>query len=228
MSAEIPQHKPLARRLAMPLIMVAVAGLVVGQAYWHPADDVRAQSKASSAEPASDESTQRADVGVARGTRASAGEYAAAANTFAQLRHNMGGRPNRGPTGTRLIDDLESQHKAQSVDSSRSAQAEVDIMAAAIQPNMVKAGPSPQDFSAECRSRTCRISASFDSTIAAQNFGINLISRMGGTLAQSQMLLERQADGRVEVRVYGSRKPSGPAPVQSRPRSVELVASNQR
>ncbi len=97
-------------------------------------------------------------------------------------------------------------HVAEPLDATWSARSEVDILAASIKPVMARGGLRPHDLATDCRSKTCRISASFDRSADARKWATMLVTQLGGTLSQVKMTVLPEPDGGSEVRIYGVRR----------------------
>lgn len=128
------------------------------------------------------------------------------APNLAQLHRNMAAPPETQAEHVRLVGELDGQHRAETVDAAWSAQSEIDILSASIQPVMTEAGLSAQDIAADCRSSTCRISARFAEAGDAQSWGNMLITQMAGSMSQARMAILPLPDGSSEIRIYGVRK----------------------
>jgi hypothetical protein len=128
------------------------------------------------------------------------------AAAIAMLHKNMGNGAAQALKRDRVVAELESQFRAEPIDAGWSAQSEDQIVSAAAAPVMDRAGFKPKDVSMACRSRTCRISASFTSAIDAQDWSDRLLTQMGGTISQARVAVVPQTDGSYEVRVFGGRK----------------------
>lgn len=127
------------------------------------------------------------------------------ASGLAQMHKSMTDVPAQRDARDQLVARLESEHRAEPVDAAWSAQSEVDILSASVEPVMIQGGFQPRDVATECRSRTCRISARFANSGDAQDWSDSLVMQMGGTLSQVKATILPQRDGSSEVRIYGAR-----------------------
>lgn len=105
-----------------------------------------------------------------------------------------------------LLAQLESAHAAEPVDAAWAGQAEPALSDLAARPEMAVAGFKPDQYKADCRSRSCRITATFDDADDARDWGEMLITGSGKVFNQSRLLVVPTADGRQEVRIFGSRR----------------------
>jgi hypothetical protein len=117
---------------------------------------------------------------------------------------------NRAKQGDRdrLLGEMDSKHLAEPVDAQWSAQSESAVQSASAQPVMVQSGLKPRDVSIDCRSSTCRISASFIESDDAKSWASMLVTQMGASMSQAKVAVIPRADGSSEVRIYSSRKQS--------------------
>lgn len=218
MSSAQARSKPTFYQVAMPATGILLAGLSLfyslhgdGAATPLPASAPSSivETHVAESAPADTASYSRLSSFAARGnTLVSANANAAAADPkalLAQLHATMR-NPNAKLDRDRMVVDLESQHKAEPVDPAWSAQSEVSLMSAAIQPVALQSELKPRDITTDCRSRTCRVSARFSNSGDASEWGGRVITQMGGTLAQVKMTVIPQPDGSSEIRMYGSRK----------------------
>jgi len=100
---------------------------------------------------------------------------------------------------------LDAQFRHEPVDADWAKRAEAALVAAASSDEIVHSGIVPQAISTECRASTCRIVTKFPADGDAEGWMNFYILGAAQTLAQSEVLLSRGADGRMELAIYGRR-----------------------
>jgi hypothetical protein len=104
------------------------------------------------------------------------------------------------------IAELERQHKAEPIDAAWKLRSESGMTAIATSQDLKASGIAPTSYSNDCRSRTCRIAASFKSSGDAEDWAMMLTTMSGSTLRQTRHMVINNPDGTFELRVYGARK----------------------
>jgi hypothetical protein len=130
------------------------------------------------------------------------------ASAVAAIHHGLKNTPMAQAERQRTVAALEDGHRAEPIDAAWSTRSEVAISRAAGTAVMEAAGFKPRDVTTDCRSRTCRLSARFNSSVDARDWAQRLLVQMGGTIAQAKVTVLPQGDGSFEVRVYGVRRAS--------------------
>ena len=196
--------------------LVALSGLIVAYAVHERADGgmppALADAPAYEAEaPAAEPVAQRPSALPARAAALAAaqrGNYAAPdlKAGLAQLHARTPGSAVNAAKREQAVAQMESAYRSEPVDAAWSAASEQSFVVASESQVMARAGFKPQDVSTECRSRTCRISATFDSALDAKDWANRMLVQMGPTIANARVAVLPQPDGRYEVRVFGARK----------------------
>jgi hypothetical protein len=106
----------------------------------------------------------------------------------------------------RMLAGLEAQHRAEPLDAAWAAKTEHALADIAGSDVMGTTGITARDYAADCRSSTCRISASFESASDAQDWGTYFLTSSGETMRQAKLMVVPGPDGSAEVRVYGVRR----------------------
>ncbi len=103
-----------------------------------------------------------------------------------------------------MLRALQAQHAREPVDAAWAAQAEASLASrvSAMPPTGLRA----QNMSADCRSRSCLIEASFRSSGDAEDWATFYLTGVGNTLAQARPFVVPRPDGTAEVRIYGVRR----------------------
>ncbi len=113
-------------------------------------------------------------------------------------------------TKQRVLDaemaQLERKHAAEPVDATWKMRSESEMTAIATSQDLKASGIAPTSYSNDCRSRTCRIEASFKSSGDAEDWAMMLTTMSGSTLRQTRQVVTHNPDGTFELRVYGARK----------------------
>jgi hypothetical protein len=106
----------------------------------------------------------------------------------------------------RAIAVMEQSHSAEPVDAAWSATSEVAISSASGSQAVREANLQPLSTDSDCRSKTCRISATFADSGQAQFWASTVVTKMGGTLSQARVATRTLPDGRSEVVIFGTRR----------------------
>lgn len=101
---------------------------------------------------------------------------------------------------------LESQHRAERVEAGWKAQAESALSDIATSRDLEMSGIAPSTYASDCRSSTCRTSATFSTHGDAQDWGTMFLTMSGTTVRQARLMVLPNADGTYELRVYGTRR----------------------
>lgn len=101
---------------------------------------------------------------------------------------------------------LERQHAAEPVDAGWKLRSESEMTAIATSQDLEASGIAPTSYSNDCRSRTCRIAASFKLSGDAEDWAMMLTTMSGSTLRQTRHMVISNPDGTYALRVYGARK----------------------
>jgi hypothetical protein len=101
--------------------------------------------------------------------------------------------------------DLEAEFAREPESAAWSAAAEADLVHAASSDDAVATGETPVGFEAVCRSKTCRVTATFDEDGDAESWaGGYLLGNGGKRLSVARVMTRRLPDGRVELTIYGT------------------------
>jgi hypothetical protein len=106
----------------------------------------------------------------------------------------------------RMLAELEAQHRAEPVDAAWAARTEHALADIARSEVMTSTGIAARDYAADCRSSTCRISASFKSASDAEDWGTFFVTGTGDAIRQAKLMIVPGPGGTAEVRVYGVRR----------------------
>lgn len=106
----------------------------------------------------------------------------------------------------RMAAELELGHRAEPVDAKWAGRAEPALDELAASPELAAAGLRPAGLATDCRAVTCRISATFDSAVDAEQWGILLATGTGKTFRQTKSVVLPAGSGGYELRMYGVRR----------------------
>ena len=106
----------------------------------------------------------------------------------------------------RLASDLEKAHREQPVDAGWKGETETSLRAIQEGDSLKATGFTPQEFSSDCRSRSCRITATFDSIVDAQDWATMFTTMTGEDFRSARYVTVPTPDGKTEVRIYGNRR----------------------
>lgn len=187
------------------LLMVLVVGLLG----WMAWKQVRPDSTAEALERTASDSARSGKNDMDSATGATNGTRPAAATLQAMMAKQLA--LMKDPAKAKQQRDqelaaLEAQHRAEPVDSAWAAKTERALSDVATSEVMVGTKLTPRDYDADCRSATCRISASFDSSSDAQDWGGFLMTVSGAQLRQAKLMVVPGPDGSAEVRIFGARR----------------------
>lgn len=101
---------------------------------------------------------------------------------------------------------FEQSHRAEPVDKAWAAKAGAGLDAIVSSEAMQASGIKPAEYSADCRSTTCRVSARFKSSGDAEDWGTFYLASSGKTIRQAKMTVVQNPAGGAEVRIYGTRR----------------------
>lgn len=102
--------------------------------------------------------------------------------------------------------DLENAHSRQPVDAAWKGAAETSMRNIQEGDALKSTGFTPQDFRSDCRSQSCRISATFDSAVDAQDWATMFTTMTGSDFRSARYVTVPTADGKIEIRIYGNRR----------------------
>lgn len=102
--------------------------------------------------------------------------------------------------------NLEAAHRKQPVDAAWKGKAETAMREIHDGDSLKGTGFVPQDFDSDCRSSSCRISATFDTVVDAQDWATLFTTMAGSEFRSARYVTNRRPDGRTEVRIYGNRR----------------------
>lgn len=102
--------------------------------------------------------------------------------------------------------DLEKAHVSQPVDAAWKGAAETSMRNIQEGDALKSTGFTPQDFRSDCRSRSCRISATFDTAVDAQDWATMFTTMTGSDFRSARYVTVPTADGKTEIRIYGNRR----------------------
>lgn len=105
-----------------------------------------------------------------------------------------------------LLRTLESEHARETIDAAWAGPAEARLLSSVKNPAMLATGLRPKSIDTDCRSRSCRIDASFGSSGDAEDWATFYLTSVGTTLSQSRLVVLPQPDGTTRIRIYGGRK----------------------
>jgi len=101
---------------------------------------------------------------------------------------------------------LDADFRREQVDGRWAKQAESALLTAASSDAIVQSGIVPDAITTECRGKTCRVVTRFGSGSDVEGWMNAYILGAADTLARSETVLSRRADGVIELSIYG-RKP---------------------
>jgi len=102
--------------------------------------------------------------------------------------------------------DLEKAHASQPVDAAWKGAAETSMRNIQEGDALKATGFTPQDFRSDCRSSSCRISATFDTAADAQDWATMFTTMTGSDFRSARYVTTQTADGKTEIRIYGNRR----------------------
>ena len=106
----------------------------------------------------------------------------------------------------RALAEFERQHRAEPVDAAWAGKAEPTLAKILTNDGIVVSGLAPEDYRADCRSQTCRVSATFKTHGDAEDWGSMYITLTGDTFQQTKSMVIPKPDGTAELRIYGYRR----------------------
>jgi len=83
---------------------------------------------------------------------------------------------------------------------------ETRLDAVARQPELLSSGVAPEVVHTDCRARSCRIVAQFKNAGSAEDWPLLYATSAAATLSGTRTVTLPQADGSVEVRIFGTRR----------------------
>lgn len=105
-----------------------------------------------------------------------------------------------------LARNLEEAHRKEPVDAAWKGAAETSMRSISEGEALKSTGFGPAEFRSDCRSRSCRISATFDNTADAQDWATMFTTMTGSDFRSARYVTVPTADGRTEIRIYGNRR----------------------
>ena len=105
-----------------------------------------------------------------------------------------------------LARSLEESHRKQPVDPAWKGATETSMQAIQEGEALKATGFSPQEFRSDCRSSSCRVSATFDSIADAQDWATMFTTMTGSDFRSARYVTVPTADGKTEIRIYGNRR----------------------
>ena len=102
--------------------------------------------------------------------------------------------------------DLERAHASQAVDAAWAGAAETSLRGIQEGDSLQSTGFEPQEFRSDCRTSSCRITATFDSAADAQDWATMFTTMTGSNFRSARYVTNPLPDGRTEVRIYGNRR----------------------
>jgi hypothetical protein len=106
----------------------------------------------------------------------------------------------------RHLAGLDAAHRAEPVDTQSARAAERALAGIAQGQSLVATGIVPGAWSARCRSRSCKVTAVFDDYDDARSWANFFLTGSGGTLAQAELSVQRGANNRTDVLIFGARR----------------------
>ena len=101
---------------------------------------------------------------------------------------------------------LAAAHRAEAIDAAWSSRAQHELMDLASGSAIAQTGLAPQSFDSDCRSRTCKVSAAFADYNDAQDWANFFLTGSGATFAQAELFVDRGANGKTNVLIFGARR----------------------
>jgi hypothetical protein len=105
-----------------------------------------------------------------------------------------------------LARDLEENHASQPVDAAWKGPAEATLGRAVESDALARTGMSPEDVRTDCRSSSCKVTATFPDPQAAQDWATMFTAMTGSTFQSARFVTVPTPGGGVEVRIYGTRR----------------------
>ena len=103
------------------------------------------------------------------------------------------------------VESVQARHAAEPRDPVWAAGAEVALAEAAASEELAAANLVPDSIDTRCRSKSCRIVASFPDAGQADDWAFGFMTHTAGTLKRVRKYQRRLPDGRIEVTFYGDR-----------------------
>ena len=107
---------------------------------------------------------------------------------------------------TRYLAALDAAYRAESIDSQWAATAERALVDVSRGDALAATRIKPDAWSAQCRSRSCKMSAAFGDYDDAQDWANFFLTGTGDILAQAELSVRRDADGTTHVLIFGARR----------------------
>jgi hypothetical protein len=101
---------------------------------------------------------------------------------------------------------LESQHAAEPVDPDWKREAEAALEDITASDTIAVTGIAPDTYRADCRSRLCRVSATFTASGDAEDWQNMFVTMTGNTFRQTRMHVIQTAPGAYTLEIYGARR----------------------
>ena len=107
---------------------------------------------------------------------------------------------------TRYLAALEAMHRAEPVDPQWAAVTEGALVDVSRGEPLAATRIAPDAWSVQCRSRSCKMSATFGDYDDAQDWANFFLTGTGGILAQAELSVRRDVDGTTHVLIFGARQ----------------------
>lgn len=101
---------------------------------------------------------------------------------------------------------LDAAFLRESRDLAGASRAEAELQEASGNRSLQASGLAPPSLDADCRRRTCRITATFAKAVDAEEWGTMFVTVAGATLSSTQMLAIPRTDGGADLEIYGTRR----------------------
>jgi hypothetical protein len=201
---ETPRKSPLA--IVVPILLIIVA-LLVWALLKQRAQPAPLPPEASVIAPAAPSPLA---IGAMKAHQISSAVPASSANGMGGLRGKLpmteADRVKALAERDRQMAAFEQSHRAEPVDAAWATKAKSDLDAIVSSEAMQSSGIKPANYSADCRSATCRVAAQFKSSGDAEDWGTFYLASSGKTIRQAKMTVVQGPDGGSEVRIYGTRR----------------------
>jgi len=106
----------------------------------------------------------------------------------------------------RFLDAMDAAYRSEPVDTAWSSIAEHALVDVAHSPALAETGITPDAWSTQCRSRSCKVTAVFGDYDDAQDWANFFLTGTGSTLAQAELSIQRGADNATHVLIFGARR----------------------
>lgn len=189
-------------------IVAIIAGITAWNARQHPSDPAMELADQGTSAPALTQPSST-DIGVSNKPSVRSqlnARVARDANGKISLLGSPKDREKAKRDAAQMIKDLENAHRNQPIDAAWKGLTETSMREIAAGEAMTATGLTPQDLQSDCRSRSCRISATFNNATDAQDWATFFTTMTGSEFRSVRHVTSQAGDGKTEIKIYGDRR----------------------